>query len=65
MLSLPYLEVRAQQYIHCKLEVHVLSQENLSKTLLKIWLNPGLDLTILPGTGPADFYISKLIEYAN
>ena len=32
----------------CKLELHVLRQE---KTLLKIWLNPGLNLTIFRGTG--------------
>ena len=34
-LSLPYIEVKAQQY--------VLRQENL----VKLWLNPGLNLTII------------------
>ena len=32
----------------CKLELHALSK----KTVLKISLNPGLNLTIILGTGP-------------
>ena len=35
--------------VFCKLELHFLRQE----TLLKIWLNPGLNLTIFRGTGPS------------
>ena len=50
MLSLLYLGVHAEQYVFCQLELHVLRQEKLS--ILKIWLNPGLNLTIFRGTRP-------------
>ena len=35
--------------VFCKLELHALSK----KTALKISLNPGLNLTIILGTGPS------------
>ena len=44
-LSLPYIEVKAQQY--------VLRQENL----VKLWLNPGLNLTIFRGSGPLSLVV--------
>ena len=47
MLSLLYLLVKAPQYFvtsSC-----LFSDE---KTLLEIWLNPGINLIIFPGTGP-------------
>ena len=39
--------------VFCKLELHSLSK----KTMLKISLNPGLNLTIFLGTGPGFFKI--------
>ena len=48
MLSSLNLEVKAQKYF--------VSSSNFfldKKTLLKIWLNPGLNLTIFRGTGPS------------
>ena len=47
--SLWYLRVKAQHYF-VSLSCILLDK----KTLLKIWLNPGLNLTIFRGTGPAD-----------
>ena len=47
MLSSLNLEVKAKKYF--------VSSSNLfldKKTLLKIWLNPGLNLTTFRGTGP-------------
>ena len=47
MLSFLFFEVKAQQ--------HFVSLSNMfldKKTLLKIWLNPGLNLTIFRGTEP-------------
>ena len=49
MYLLLYLVVKAQQYVFCKLELD-------KKTLLNIWLNPGLNLTIFQGTGPLSFF---------
>ena len=50
---LSYLEVTISRSkgptIFCKLEFHVLREKN---TLLKIWLNPGLNLTVFRETGP-------------
>ena len=47
MLLLLYLVVKAQQYIV------ILSCMFLDeKTMLEIWLDPGLNLTIFLGTGP-------------
>ena len=48
MLSLLYLVVKAQQYF-------VTSSSMLldEKTVLEIWLNPGLKLTIFQGTRPS------------
>ena len=48
MLSLLYLVVKAQQYFvtsSCMFS-------DAEKTGLEIWLNPKLNLTIFPGTGP-------------
>ena len=47
MLLLLYLVVKAQQYI-VTLSCMFLDE----KTMLEIWLNPGLNLTIFRGTGP-------------
>ena len=47
MLSSLNLEVKAKKYF--------VSSSNFfldKKTLLKIWLNPGLNLTTFRGTGP-------------
>ena len=47
MLSFLFFEVKTQQYF--------VSSSNMfldKKTLLKIWLNPGLNLIIFQGTGP-------------
>ena len=41
----------------CKLQLHALSK----KTVLKIWLNPGLNLTIFLGTGPNEMYQNALL----
>ena len=41
----------------CKLQLHALSK----KTVLKIWLNPGLNLTIFLGTGPNERYQNALL----
>ena len=41
----------------CKLQSHALSK----KTVLKIWLNPGLNLTIFLGTGPNERYQNALL----
>ena len=46
MLSLLFLRVKAQQYF----SLSCMSSDK--KTLLKIWLNHGLKLTIFKGTGP-------------
>ena len=46
MLSLPYLGVKAQEYFVSS-SCMFLDQ----KTLIKIYLNPGLNLTIFRGTG--------------
>ena len=55
------------QHVFCKLQLHVLRQENL-----KIWLNPGLNVTISRRTGPRAFswergwcYIKCLSSYSN
>ena len=50
MLSLLYLIVKAQQYF-VTLSCIFLDE----KTVLEIWLNPGLNLTIFRGTGPRCF----------
>ena len=47
MLVLLYLVVKAQQYI-----VTLSCMFSDEKTMLEIWLNPGLNLTIFRGTGP-------------
>ena len=47
MLSLLYLRVNAQQYF-----VSLSNTFVDKKTVLKIWLNLGLNLTIIRGTGP-------------
>ena len=47
MLSLLYLVVKAQQYFVTSSCMFL-----DDKTVLEIWLNPGLNLTIFPGTGP-------------
>ena len=47
MLLLLYLVVKAQQYI-----VTLSCMFSDEKTMLEIWLNPGLNLTIFRGTGP-------------
>ena len=43
-----YLGVKAQQYFVSSSYIFL-----DKKTLLKIWLNPGLNLTIFRGTGPS------------
>ena len=56
LLSLLYLGVKAQQYF-VSWSCMFLDQ----KTLFKIWLNPGLNLSIFRGTGPrfwGDFIIA-------
>ena len=53
MLSLLYLIVKAQQYF-VTLSCIFLDE----KTVLEIWLNPGLNLTVFRGTGPR--LLSKL-----
>ena len=52
MLSFLFFEVKAQQYF-----VSSSCMFLDKKTLLKTWLNPGLNLTIFRGTGP---WIHKL-----
>ena len=47
MLSLLYRLVKAQQYFVTSSCLFL-----DKKTLLEVWLNPGLNLTIFPGTGP-------------
>ena len=47
MLSLLYLLVKAQQYF---VTPSCLFLDE--KTLVEVWVNPGLDLTIFTGTGP-------------
>ena len=47
MLLLLYLVVKAQQYFVTS-SCMFLDEE----TVLEIWLNPGLNLTIFRGTGP-------------
>ena len=47
LIWLPYLGVKAKQHF-ISLSYMFLGK----KTLLKIWLNPGLNLTIFWGTGP-------------
>ena len=47
MLSLLYLVVKAQRYFVTS--SYMFLDE---KTVLEIWLNPGLNLTIFRGTGP-------------
>ena len=47
MLLLLYLVVKAQQYFVTS-SCMFLDE----KTMLEIWLNPGLNLTIFRGTGP-------------
>ena len=48
MLLLLYLVVKAQRYNIVTLSCLFLDE----KTMLEIWLNPGLNLTIFRGTGP-------------
>ena len=48
MLSFLFFEVKAQQYFVSSSYIFL-----DKKTLLKIWLNPGLNLTIFRGTGPS------------
>ena len=43
----------------CKLELHALSK----KTVLKISLNPGLNLTIILGTGPRVISLREIILF--
>ena len=50
MLSLLYHGVKIQQYFVSSSCIFL-----AKKPLLKIWLNPGLNLTIFQGTGPALF----------
>ena len=50
MLSLLYLKVKAQQYLH------VLTRENLAQN----WLNPGLNLVIFRGTRP--YFLTQTIR---
>ena len=52
MLSSLYLVVNAQQYFVTS-SCMFLDE----KTVLKIWLNPGLNLTIFRGTGPGGLSI--------
>ena len=47
MLSLLYLVVKAQQYFATSSCMFF-----DKKTVLDIWLNPRLNLTVFPGTGP-------------
>ena len=47
VLSSLNLEVKAQRYFVSSSDMFL-----DKKTLLKIWLNPGLNLTIFRGTGP-------------
>ena len=47
MFSFLYLAVKAQQYFASSISMFL-----DKKTLFKIWLNPGLNLTIFQGTGP-------------
>ena len=47
MLSLLYLVVTAQQYFATSSCMFF-----DKKTVLDIWLNPRLNLTVFPGTGP-------------
>ena len=47
MLSLLYLLVKAQQYF---VTPSCLFLDE--KTLVEVWVNPELNLTIFPGTGP-------------
>ena len=47
MLLLLYLVVKTEQYIVTS-SCRFLDE----KTMLEIWLNPGLNLTIFRGTGP-------------
>ena len=47
MLSLLYLVVKAQQYFVTSSCIFL-----DEKTVLEIWLNPGLNLTMFRGTGP-------------
>ena len=52
MLLLLYLAVKAQLYF-----VHSSYTFVDKKTVLNIWLNPGLNLTIFRGTGPWHLFI--------
>ena len=49
MLSLQYLMQSESSAVFCKLELHVLRRE----TVLKIYVNLALKLTILLETGPS------------
>ena len=60
MLSLLYLVVNAQQYFVTS-SCMFLDE----KTVLEIWLNPGLNLTIFQGTGRRAFVIYTSLELPN
>ena len=45
------ITVKAQHYFVCSSYMFLLKKTVLKITVLKIWLNPGLNLTIFRGTG--------------
>ena len=59
MLLLLYLVVKTEQYIVTS-SCRFLDE----KTMLEIWLNPGLNLTIFRGTGPRALDLRDLFLYS-
>ena len=57
MLSLQYLMQSESSAVFCKLELHVLRRE----TVLKIYVNLALKLTILLETGPSSRTLNILV----
>ena len=57
MLTFPFLKVEAQQ---CFVSSGCMFLGK--KALLKIWINPGLNLTIFRGTGPRLFTLNKKFQ---
>ena len=57
MLSLQYLMQSESSAVFCKLELHVLRRE----TVLKIYVNLALKLTILLETGPSSRTLKILV----
>ena len=57
MLSLQYLMQSESSVVFCKLELHVLRRE----TVLKIYVNLALKLTILLKTGPSSRTLKILV----